>query len=243
MTAGGGDLEGSPCVRLAADIGQVGLRGRHRPGVRWAGFGQSLAATQVAGDGQQMIDRVQRQSTNQRCLFQVVGRHDQPRALLAARQRQRQDAGNLAHRTSEAEFPDQLVAVGCLRRQLATRDQDADRDCQVETAALLGEIGGCEVDRYAPGRELETAVDQGTAHPVAAFLHGLFRQADDVERRQAIGEMGFDRDRGGRDPHCGTAQRACVCHDLPWSLVARARRAGVGLLPGCCLQRGEPVLE
>ena len=54
MTAGGGDLEGSTCVRLAADIGHCrAARDRHRPGVRGLVW-QSLAATQMAGDSQQM---------------------------------------------------------------------------------------------------------------------------------------------------------------------------------------------
>ena len=107
----------------------------------------------------------------------------------------------------QAQFTDQLVGVGGTGQQLPAGDQDADRDREVEAAALLGQIGGCQVDGDAPCREFETAVQQRAAHAVAAFLHGLFRQADDIEGRQAVGEMGFDADQRRIDAERGPAMR------------------------------------
>ncbi len=72
-------------------------------------------------------------------------------------------------------------------RYLLGGGENADGDGQIETASLLGQIGGGQIDCDVLGGELEIAVEQGTAHPIPRLLHRGFRQAHHVEGGQAVG--------------------------------------------------------
>lgn len=60
----------------------------------------------------------------------------------------------------------------------------------------LGRSAGGEVDGDFLGGKVETALHDGGAHAVAAFFDFGIGQADNVERRQAVGQVGFHFDRG-----------------------------------------------
>jgi hypothetical protein len=60
------------------------------------------------------------------------------------------------------------------------------------------QVGRREVDRDAlVGRELQPAVLQRRAHPLAGFLDFGVGQADRREAGQAVGQVHLDRDLGG----------------------------------------------
>src|SRR5690606_10741170 len=92
----------------------------------------------------------------------------------------------------EGELGDELVVAEVLRRQLSRGGENAEGDGQVVAAALLGNIGGGEVDGDAPGREVEVGVEQGAAHPLPALLHRRLRHAYDAQARQAVGQVDLD---------------------------------------------------
>jgi len=77
---------------------------------------------------------------------------------------------------------------------LPDRGEDAERDRQIEASAFLGQIGGGEIDGDAARRKIELAILQRRAHPILAFLDFGFRQTDDGEIGQAVGEMHLDGD-------------------------------------------------
>ncbi|MNC41466.1 hypothetical protein D3C75_902350 [compost metagenome] len=54
-------------------------------------------------------------------------------------------------------------------------------------------------------RVVQPGVDDGAAHPVLAFLDRGFRQADQGEMRQAVGQVGFDADRRCLHAYLGAA--------------------------------------
>ena len=58
-------------------------------------------------------------------------------------------------------------------RDGADRRHQAERDRQVVVAALLGQVGGREIDGDAAGRQREARGDQRRAHPLARFRDGL----------------------------------------------------------------------
>ena len=84
-------------------------------------------------------------------------------------------------------------------------------------AALLGKIGGREIDGDSPGGKREAGGNQGRADPLARFGHGLVGQADDAEGRQARRDLdlhvhraridAFKRNCGYVLDHCALAPR------------------------------------
>ena len=77
---------------------------------------------------------------------------------------------------------------------LARGGENAQGDGQVEAAALLGQVGRCQVHGDASVGKGKVRIEDGAAHPVLAFADRGFRQADDVKGRQAVGEVGLDLD-------------------------------------------------
>ena len=73
------------------------------------------------------------------------------------------------------------------------------------------------------GGKLEAALDKGGAHAVAAFLHFGVGQADDVELRQAVGQMGFHFHGRGVHTFEGAAVDDGKCHALSFLMSAGGR--------------------
>src|SRR6185437_12735983 len=78
----------------------------------------------------------------------------------------------LADQDEVAEVADGERVVGA---------EDAGGDGEIEAGALFLEVGGCEVDGDARGRNVEAAVLDGGADAVAAFADGSVGQTDDTE--------------------------------------------------------------
>ena len=82
---------------------------------------------------------------------------------------------------SERELAGEFVFVEAICGQLPGGGQYAKGDGQVETPALLGQVGRREVDREPARGKFETRVHQRRAYPVAAFLYLGLGEADDGE--------------------------------------------------------------
>ena len=75
------------------------------------------------------------------------------------------------------------------------RRHQAQRDGQIVMAALLGQVGGREIDRDVLGGKRQPGGDQRAAHALAAFSHRLVGQAHDVEAGQAGRDLHLNIDR------------------------------------------------
>ena len=77
------------------------------------------------------------------------------RARARGGDRRRQHAGDAQDRAVQRQLAERQVALGRIRGHGTHADQQRQRDRQIEVAALLGEIGGREIDRDALGRQAE----------------------------------------------------------------------------------------
>ncbi len=102
--------------------------------------------------------------------------------------------GTCADGAVEREFADRRIAADRVRRDRVHRRHQAERDRQVEVAALLRQIGGREIDGDVLVGKAETDGVQRGAHPLAAFGDGLVRQTDDGEAGSAGRDADLDLD-------------------------------------------------
>ncbi|MCW0461863.1 hypothetical protein NB717_002931 [Xanthomonas sacchari] len=211
---GRGDLQDAPRLRLAAHVAQVG-KGRGDRGRR-GGRGQGLAAVEQAADFQQGACGVGLHVLRQRGLGAVVGRDDQGAPSLGGGQCGRQHAVDRTQFAGQGQFAEEFVLAEHLRVKLAGGGEDAQRDRQVEAAALLGQVGRGQVDRDPPCRELVLRAEQGGADAVARFAYRRLGQADDLRGRQAAGQMDFDPNRRRKHPRAGTAVHQRQAHGGGW---------------------------
>jgi len=185
VAACGGDLEGAPRYLLATHVGEIRQSHRQRPPPRHRTRGE-LVAREVVDQRQQACGR------DDVDLFAGPGGF-RPRGLGAddaevvgvRRDRRRQRARDRREPPVEAELAERQVAGEGIGRYCADGTHQAQRDGQIVVAALLGQVGGGEVDGDALGRQAQARGDQRRAHPLARFLHRLVGQADDKESRQA----------------------------------------------------------
>ena len=79
----------------------------------------------------------------------------------------------------KSQFAVKLVPPQAASRNLARRDQDADRYREVEAAAALRQIGRSEIDRDLAIRERESGLFDRRLDPFPALLHGSLHEAND----------------------------------------------------------------
>ena len=99
----------------------------------------------------------------------------------------RQRARHAADRGVERQLADGRIALDGVGRDGAHGHHHGERDRQVEVAALLGQVGGRQVDRDVLEGQAEADGVQRVAHALAALGHGLVGQADDGEHVLAAG--------------------------------------------------------
>ncbi len=155
---------------------------------------QRLAPGQVRGDLQQILCRIDHGIVHQRGFRCIRLRQDESAPAVRRAVGHRQCAAYGPQFTGQREFTGELVLIQSVGGYLPRGGEDADGDGQIETPTLLGQVGGREVDGDATRGEVELAVLQGGAHAILALLHLGLGQADDVELRQAVGEMHLDGD-------------------------------------------------
>ena len=137
------------------------------------------------------------------------GGADEAEAARVGGDRRRQHAGDRADRAVERELADDGVAVERVGGDRADRRHHGERDRQIVVAALLGQVGGGEIDGDAARRQRQAGGDQRGAHPLAQFGDRLVAEADDGEGDGAVGDLDLDVDRARLDAferHCGYAR-------------------------------------
>ncbi len=102
-------------------------------------------------------------------------------------------------RAVQGQLAECRVARHLLARQRLHRDQQAERDRQVEMAAFLQHVGGRQVDRDALRRQAEAERAQRRAHALPALADRLVRQADDGEGGQPVRHRDLHVDHQGID--------------------------------------------
>jgi hypothetical protein len=209
VLAGRRDLKRALGALLAPDVAQVRLRSSRRA-KRGLGTGQHLRALEVVGELDQRPGRQDLEvGRRPRRLGAARRRANQPLAGGVGGDRSRQHAGDGADRAVKRQFSDHRETVERVGGNGADRRHDGERDRQVVVAALLGHIGGGEIDGDALGGQRQAGGDQRRAHPFARFGDRLVAEADDGEGDRAAGDMHLDVDRTGLDAlesHCRYAR-------------------------------------
>ena len=250
MSAGGGDLEGALGRLLAADLGEVGGARNRRfelPESGCGSLGERRRAEQVFdrfADGPQSAHR---QRAGRGGLAGVRRRQQElPASTLAPEVGDRQAAAHRAHTAVQPELAAEEAAVERLRRQRAVGGEQRQGDREIEVVALLAQVGGREVDRHGARRQIEAAVAQRAAHPLAAFAHGGVRKSDDLHLGQAgldvdldLHRTGFDSPGGGgkrTGQHCSvkTRRTSAIWQPSPSRARTAANRGRFARLCGSC---------
>ena len=112
-----------------------------------------------------------------------------------------------AHLAGQRELADDRARLDRLRVQLSGRDEQRDRERQVERRADLAQVGRREVDRDPPQRELVARVHHRRPDALARLAHRLVGEPDDGERGQPEPDVGLDP-----DAPCVTPSTAKVMH-------------------------------
>ena len=148
-------------------------------------------------------------SVGQRRLGPVLGRDDDRLERRARAPPRRSPARPGTGRTepSSASSPTIASRGRALQLELPGGGQQRGGDRQVHPGPGLAQAGRGEVGDDPPQRELEAAVDQRRAHPLARLAHRRVGQADDREGGQAAMDVDLDPDRAGRDPVEGEGLR------------------------------------
>jgi len=190
-----GDFECTPCLLLAAHVGEVR---RMRDGL--FALRCRLGARQFATTGEVCANRQQRigdervGSARQRGLGAVAARHDGAPAGAHRAQDRGQCAVHRAQLAGERQLADEFILSQRCARNAAVGGENAERDRQIEAAAVLGQIGRCEVHGDPALGVFELRVEDRRAHAIARFLYRRFRQSDDRGTGQAAGKMHFAGD-------------------------------------------------
>jgi hypothetical protein len=148
---------------------------------------------QVRADVEQRSRRMHDGIAYQRGLAGGHCRQHEGTSIDACSEDHRQRTADRTQLAGQAELACEFVTIERRLRKLAAGGEHAERDGQVEAAGLLRQVGGREAHRHLARGKLVLRVLQRSAHAVARLAHLGFREADEMERGQAAGEMHFDR--------------------------------------------------
>jgi len=205
VPAGRRYFEGALHGRLAADLREV-----DRPPTSVVAPNRALRA------GRHLVGRSAREHSHRRAqapdwenpervergrLQRVPERHQHaPEPLALGRNRHREDAVHAPRRSVESELPSDGVAVEKATVDLPRRRQDPDRDREIESRALLPDVGRRKVHRDALDRKREPRVPDRRRDPVASLPHRAVAEADRRERREPATHVRLDADDVPVDP-------------------------------------------
>ena len=198
---GHGHLEGALHAGLADDVGEVGVAGRRRgqQPVQIRGRRRFAAARlDLRTASCQRRRRIHFEPRHQRGLRRVAGReHEAAHAAPVQALRQGERSGDRSQAAVEPQLADgrQRPAAVAAVAHLPGREQERERDGQVERRPLLADVRRGQIDRDAPRGELVRRVDDRGAHPLATLLHGRVGQTDDAERRRRRHHVGLHHHR------------------------------------------------
>ncbi|HSW43446.1 MAG TPA: hypothetical protein VLM76_13130 [Patescibacteria group bacterium] len=220
VPAGEGDLEGSPRLELAADVGQVRdlagpivpgrLRqlGRDQLGAQPGMVSRDPAAPQrVRGLGQRGgADHVD--PRHEAGLSEGVRRHHHAAGSATGERRDhRQDARYRAHLPAQPELTEERPRPPGLH--LLGADEDRHRDAEIQGRAGLRDVRRGEVHRDAARGMDKPAVAQGATNALAGLAQGGVGKADDREAGQSRGHVGLHPDGAAVDAVEGGGEDAC----------------------------------
>src|SRR5438105_2105071 len=195
MRSSGGYLERAFRVRLTANIGQI-----DRERTAWGDVGASAGRLferrpgfPVCLEVAQMTDTEHWRGGGDPGFGHVRGWH-----IEAAHPQPVEVRGDGKRATDGAYGPieGELPEPGSIARERAVAGgiDHGRRDRQVKSRPLLRQLRRCKVDGDPPPRELKAAVIDRDLDSLARFLEGAVTHPDDVESRQAIGNIGFHLD-------------------------------------------------
>src|SRR5262249_1981536 len=98
-------------------------------------------------------------------------------------------------RTVESQFTQNREARQCVMWNGADRCHETECDRQIVMAAFFRQIGGCEVDGDASGRQCEAASNKCRAYALPGFGDSLIGKPYDRESRQTRCDLDLDVDR------------------------------------------------
>lgn len=145
MAAGGGHQQGAFGGDLALHLGKVRIRrGMTQQAPSLVG-GQWRLAVQVCDQLQQVSDRQHRQPGGQAGFFGVFLGHHQGTARLPGSQCSGQHALDGAYGAGQGELAEAFEWDQGISRYLGAGSQNAKGDRQVEAAAVLWQVGRCQI--------------------------------------------------------------------------------------------------
>ena len=95
---------------------------------------------------------------------------------------------------SSPNSPQIEAAVERLLGQVLVGDQHRQGDGEVEMVAFLAQVGGSEIDDDGLGIQIEAAVLDRGAHPLAALAHRGIGEAHDLDLGESVVDVDFDLD-------------------------------------------------
>src|SRR5690606_23730040 len=138
-------------------------------------------------------------------------------------------APDAAQLPGQRKLAGELLALERLRRELAARGEDAERDGQVEARRVLRQLRRREVDRHAARRKLEAGMVERRPDAIARLAHLRVGQADDVKGGQAWSEVDLDGDLGRLHSGERPAEDGGDTHGVPF----KERQAAPGVYSDC----------
>lgn len=120
---------------------------------------------------------------DQRRFAGIIAGNQQRPPGVAAGQGGWQHAANAPQFAAQGEFAEELVLPQTFAVDLSRRGQDTQRDRQIESATLFGQVGWRQIDGDTATGELELTVQDRAAHAILAFLDRRLRQPDDEQPR------------------------------------------------------------
>ena len=153
--------------------------------------------------GHELLDHIQQMpgaedfnSRNKRRFLRTFGRQHQPHVVLLALQSQRcrQRAAYRAQGTGQRQLAGKLIVDELGRFNLPAGGQNAQRNRQVKPAGVFGQVRRSKVDgdSFVVGK-FQPCIHDGSAHALPGFFDFDVRQTHQRERRQAVGQMDFNR--------------------------------------------------
>lgn len=94
----------------------------------------------------------------------------------------------------KGQLSEHLKVIKCVARQLPRRQQNAERDREIEAAAGLRQVCWRQIDGYAAPGKIESRASQGTAYTFTTLAHRGFGQSHQRKRRQAAIEENLNVD-------------------------------------------------
>ena len=195
VPAGGGDLEPEDEPVVAADVREIGDLLAHRCRHRGGDADRRLLPTQGRDQLGERLDADDLDVRHQRGLARPRQRQHELAQLVAPRGLgDGERAPDRPHLAGQRELADDRARRDGLRLQLAGRDEERDREREVERRPDLAQVGRREVDRDPPQRELVAGVHERGPDALARLAHRLVGEPDHGERGQAEPDVGLDPD-------------------------------------------------